>query len=106
MRQVLRVILAAGLSVAAPEVDGQVSATRSIVTEGALAGGCLLRGGRAVFLSTRPRVLLLLQPRRAPALRLIGKGGSGPGEFDKPWAMSCFSDDSVAVLEMARLTGA
>ena len=71
---------------------------------GRIAGGCLLGGGRAVFLSTVPRVLLVLQTRSAPAVRLVGKGGSGPGEFSQPWAMSCFSDDSVAVLELARIT--
>jgi hypothetical protein len=71
---------------------------------GRIAGGCLLGGGRAVFLSTVPRVLLVVHTRSAPAVRLVGKGGSGPGEFSQPWAVSCFSDDSVAVLELARIT--
>jgi hypothetical protein len=57
-----------------------------------------------VVLSTVPRVLLVLHTRSAPAVRLVGKGGSGPGEFSQPWAVSCFADDSVAVLELARIT--
>lgn len=126
----MRIILAAAVAVAAPGIAAQSTIARTVVTDamlrqtpqrladasggfrvsddtvdfGPVAGGCLLGGGRAVFLSTRPRVLLLMQPRSAPAFRFIGKGGTGPGEFDRPWAMSCFSDDSVAVLEIARVT--
>ncbi len=126
----MRIILIAGLTVAAPGVAAQSTNERTVVTDamlrltptrlveasggfrvsddtvdfGRIAGGCLLDGGRAVFLSTSPRVLLLFQTRSAPALRSIGKGGTGPGEFDQPWAMSCFSADSVAVLEVARVT--
>lgn len=71
---------------------------------GKIAGGCLSADGAAVVLSTAPSKLLVVRARGVPALRMMGKGGSGPGELQQPWAISCFAQDSVAVLELARVT--
>ena len=37
-------------------------------------------------------------------LRTVGRRGDGPGEFQQPWAVSCFDPDSVAVLEPFRIS--
>lgn len=71
---------------------------------GRVAGGCLARNGSSAILSTSPRSLLVVPASGARGVRALGKGGSGPGEFERPWALSCFDQDSIAVLEIARAT--
>lgn len=71
---------------------------------GRLTNGCFTANGAAVVLSVAPRGLVVLPPNSVGPARMIGKGGSGPGELEQPWLVSCFGADSAAVLELARVT--
>jgi len=81
-----------------------LSVSDDTVDFGRLAGACFDSRGRAAVVSTAPQRLLALEPGGAPSLRIVGRAGRGPGELDQPWGVSCWSEDSVAVLEMARIT--